>query len=221
MNEQVAASYQEGLKELVGQLGEMLPASALETFNRDAANLASAHPLPLKLNPGDKAPDFSLPNALGETIRLSDFLAHGSVVLVFYRGAWCPYCNLQLSLYQQVIEEIESAGARLLAVSPQTADASLSLSEKQGLRFEVLSDVGNVVARQYTTVFRNADAPVRAMTGLGFDFDGHYADDSREIPVPAVFIISREGLVTFARSEGGDYRMRVEPADILKALKEG
>ena len=95
----------------------------------------------------------------------------------------------------------------------------LNVKEKNELNFEVLSDNGNMVARQYTTVFKNADAPVKTMTELGFDFDAHYSDDSRELPIPAVFVIEKDSTVSFAKSLGGDYRNRVEASEIINHLK--
>lgn len=218
MSTTTQTSYQEGLKGLRGNLTEMIPADELALFDQDAAALEATHQSILQLQVGDTAPDFTLSNATGESINLAELLQQGKVVLTFYRGTWCPYCNLQLHLYQQVIEEIKKAGAQLVAVSPQTPDESLSIKEKNELSFEVLSDNGNLVARQYTTVFRNADTPVAAMERLGIDFDSFYADDSRELPVPAVFIIEKDARVSFAQAIGGDYRNRVEAKEILDAL---
>ena len=107
----------------------------------------------------------------------------------------------------------------IVAISPQTPDESLNIKEKNELDFEVLSDNGNIVARKYTNVFKNADAPLNAMTELGFNFDGYYSDDSRELPVPAVFIIEEDATISFAESLGGDYRNRVEVSEIINALK--
>lgn len=213
-------SYQEKLKDLRTNLGKMLPKDALNVFDKDAENLQTNHNSILKLQIGEKAPDFSLSNATDKTIKLSDLLKNGKVVLTFYRGSWCPYCNLQLALYQTSLTEIHTLGAELVAISPQTPDESLNIKEKNELNFEVLSDNGNIVARKYTTVFKNADAPVNTMTELGFDFDAHYSDDSRELPVPAVFIIEKDGTISFAKSLGGDYRNRVEVSEIINALKK-
>ncbi|WP_019868240.1 peroxiredoxin-like family protein [Methylovulum miyakonense] len=211
-------SYQENVKGLIEQLGTMLPADKLAVFNADAQQLAVSYPSPLKLQKGDQAPLFALPNAKGETISLADLLKHGPVVLTFYRGVWCPYCNLQLANYQQILPQIKKAGATLVAVSPMTPDKSLSMAETNQLQFEVLSDIGNQVASQYTTVFKYGHAPIQAMTDLGYDFHGFYGDESGEIPVPATFVIAQDGRVLFAGSVGGDYRKRVEPQAILVAL---
>jgi len=212
-------SYQDSLKDLRTNLGTVLPKDALDIFDGDAENLQSDHETILKLKVGDKAPDFSLSNATDQTVRLSRLLKKGKVVLAFYRGSWCPYCNLQLAHYQNSLSDIHALGAELVAISSQTPDESLNIKEKNELNFEVLSDNGNIVARKYTTIFKNADAPVNTMTELGFDFDAHYSDDSRELPIPAVFIIEKDATVSFAKSAGGDYRNRVEALEIINALK--
>ena len=213
-------SYQANLKGLRTNLGTMLTKDAINVFDTDAENLQLNYKSVLKLQVGDKAPDFSLSNATDKTIKLFDLLEDRKVVLTFYRGSWCPYCNLQLSHYQNSLSEIHALGAELVAISPQTPDESLNIKEKNELNFEVLSDNGNIVARKYTTVFKNADAPVNTMTELGFDFDAHYSDDSRELPVPAVFIIEKDATVSFAKSLDGDYRNRVEVSEIINTLKK-
>ena len=220
MNKKTSVSYKEKLTELRTNLENMLPQEALSLFDNDAKNLQAKHSSILKLQVGDKAPDFSLSNATNQTVRLSDLLKKGKVVLTFYRGTWCPYCNLQLSIYQKSLDEIHSLGAELVAVSPQTPDESLNIKEKNELNFEVLSDNGNIVARKYTTIFRNADAAVNTMTELGFNFDAHYSDDSRELPIPAVFVIEKDATISFAKSLGGDYRNRVEIEEIIESLKK-
>ncbi len=212
-------SYQKKLEELRKNLGKLLPEDALTVFDADATALQEQHRAILQVAVGDKASDFSLSNASNETIVLSKLLQRHKVVLVFYRGTWCPYCNLQLAHYQKALDQLHAYGAKLVAISPQTPDESLSIKEKNALDFEVLSDNGNIVARNYTTVFKNGDAPITTMTGLGLDFDAYYSDDSRELPVPAVFVIEQDGTIAFAKTEGGDYRNRVEVSEIIATLK--
>jgi len=211
-------SYKENLKELIKQLAGMIPEDKFPIFNNDAKLLAEKYTSPLKLNTGDKANSFTLHNAKGKTVSLGAMLQQGSVVLTFYRGTWCPYCNLQLKNYQQILPQIKEAGANLIAVSPMTPDNSLGMIDTNELEFEVLSDVGNTVARQFTTVFKSNDAPLQAMTEMGYDFFSFYDDESGELPVPATFVIAQDGTIKFASSEGGDYRERVEPQAILDAL---
>ncbi len=215
----MSTNYQEALIPLREQLTSILPAAALEIFNNDAKNMQAGFKQPLKLNKGDKAPDFTLPNALSGSFNLYDTLKKQVAVLVFYRGEWCPYCNLQLSLLQKDLELFKAKNAQLVAISPQNPNSTLSLVEKQQLQFEVLSDARNQVAKQYTHVFRSDKLPLQAMASLGYDFDSFYTDDSKELPVPAVFVIAPDGTILFAESAGGDYRNRVEAATILATIK--
>ena len=211
-------SYTEGLQELRSNLAGMLPQESLQVFDNDAEQLKDAFVNILKIKTGDKAPDFTLSNAVGENINLYDRLKSNRVVLVFYRGTWCPYCNLALSHYQSILKEIKSRGAELIAISPQTPDESLSFKEKNNFDFEVLSDNGNLVAQLYTTVFKNGEAPLQEMSKLGFDFDSFYGNDSKEIPVPTAFIIEQDGIISLAKTEGGDYRDRLEASVLISSL---
>lgn len=214
------STYEEKLKDLRGDLREMLPEESILVFDNDASQLNEIHKQILKIQVGQKAPDFTLSNASGHNINLYEKLKSSKVILVFYRGTWCPYCNLGLAHYQAAFEEFKSSGAEMIAISPQTPDESLSIKEKNNLEFEVLSDNGNLVAQLYTTVFRNGDSALEEMKKLGFDFDGFYGNDSKEIPVPAVFIIDENAIVTFAKTEGGDYRNRTEAREIIKSLNK-
>jgi peroxiredoxin len=198
----------------------MLPKEISEVFAADAEKLAKEHAAPLKVQVGDRAALFELPNAVGKKISLKDLLDKGAIVLTFYRGAWCPYCNLALSDYQAILPQIKDLGANLVAISPQTPDHSLNMQQKNALEFEVLSDAGNKVAKQYTTVFANPETSVQAAKKLGLDATSYYENKMVEIPVPAVFIIDKSGSVIFAKSEGGDFRYRVEPKEILEALSK-
>ncbi len=208
-------SYKTDVEQLITQLTEMIPADKFAVFNKDAKQLATDYHSPLKLKQGDKAPEFSLPNATGKSIALSTLLQQGPVVVTFYRGVWCPYCNLQLKNYQQILPQLTAAGASLLAISPMTPDNTLGMQQTNELEFEVLSDVGNKVAALFTTVFKNNEGPVQAMSEMGFDFNSFYDDDSGEIPVPATFVIAKDSTVLFAHSAGGDYRGRTEAQAIL------
>jgi peroxiredoxin len=125
---------------------EKFPADIAAVMQQATDRLAQDYATRTRLQVGDFAPDFELPNAVGERIKLSDRLQRGSVILTFYRGGWCPYCNLELRAYQQLLPQIQAAGVSLIAISPQTPDASLSTAEKNQLSFDVLSDVGSEVA---------------------------------------------------------------------------
>lgn len=216
----IITSYVEKKLVLQANLRAMFSKDSLDVFNVDADQLALDYQSPLKLSEGDQAPMFELPNAVGKIIALQDILNNGPIVIAFYRGNWCPYCNLVLNSYQQVLPEIKALGANLMAISPQNPDSTLDMQEKHSLEFEVLSDKGNNVARKFTTIIKNAIEAVDEAQKLGVNFYDHYDDHSREIPVPAVFIVNKNGKIVFAKSEGGDYRLRVDPLEILDALKK-
>ena len=170
------------------------------------------------LRAGDRAPDFELPDATGGTVRLSDRLAEGPVVLTFYRGAWCPYCNTQLRDYQEALDQIRAAGASLVAVSPQTPDGSMSMQEKNDLRFAVLSDVGNEVSRDYGLVFQ-VDSPTRERyRAVGIELDSINGTDAWELPVPATYVIRPDGTIATAFVEA-DYTQRASARQVLDALR--
>jgi peroxiredoxin len=211
-------SYGEGKNELIEHISSAIPADIKTKFDQDAAELTERFQSPLKLRKGDKAPLFELPNAAGHSVKLSSLLNNGPVVLTFYRGTWCPFCNLALSMYQKILPQIRERGASLVAISAQTPDHSLTMKEKNELEFEVLSDAHNEVARQYTSIFQNNADAIAVMKQLGLDFHSFYSDDSGELPVPALYIIDKQGIVIFAGSKGGDYRERTEPAEIIEAL---
>jgi len=165
----------------------------------------------------DVAPDFTLPNARGGEVALSGLLKSGPVVLAFYRGGWCPYCNIQLRAYQSVLPEVESLSVRLVAISPQLPDDSLSTAQKNDLRFDVLSDIGNETARSYGLVFPLADELREIMRAKGKALSDINGDDSWELPVPATYVINTDGRVALACIDV-DYRNRLEPGDMLACL---
>jgi peroxiredoxin len=212
-------NYNEEKLGLQAKLASMISKESLDVFNVDAAQLGLEFTSPLKLSIGDQAPLFHLPNAVNKIIALQDLLNAGPVVITFYRGNWCPYCNIVLNAYQRILPDIRALGGNLIAISSQNSDSSLDMQAKHNLEFEVLSDKGNQVARQFTTIIKNSIEAVDEARKLGVDFYGFYDDKSRDIPVPAVFIIDKKGTIIYAKSEGGDYRLRVEPMDILNALK--
>lgn len=208
--DQLAAANQAGR--------DALPADALALIDRSTADLVATDPTAGAVSTGDPAPPFELPNAIGQTVRLADLLAQGPVVLAFYRGGWCPYCSLELKALQEALPALTEAGARLVAVSPQTPDATLSTREKKELQFDVLSDVGNAVAREYGLVFEVPADLVDAYRGFGIDLEGANGDATHELPMPATYVIGTDGTVRYAFVDP-DYTKRAEPSDVLQALE--
>lgn len=168
---------------------------------------------------GMPAPEFELPSATGADVRLSELVARGPVVVCFYRGGWCPYCNIQLRAYQQRLAEIGNLGGSLVAISPQRPDGSLSTLEKNALEFDVLSDVGNRVADAYGLVFRVPDGVLAYYRDeKKFDLADVNGPDPYELPIPATFVVGRDGLVALADVDP-DYTRRLEPQLAIDALR--
>ncbi len=167
---------------------------------------------------GQAAPDFTLPDAHGVPVTLSALLARGPAVVTFYRGGWCPYCNLQLKAYEAVLPEIARLGGRLVAISPQRPDGSLSTAEANALTFDVLSDVGNAVARQFGLVFSVAEEVREAMRSNGKDLADVNGDGSWDLPVSATFVIAPDRRIHLAHVDV-DYRRRLGPDALLAALR--
>jgi peroxiredoxin len=140
------------------------------------------------------------------------------VVLTFYRGGWCPFCDLQLHAYQSVLAEIHDLGAELVAISPQTPDYALSDVEKKQLTFPVVTDKGNAVGRKYGLVFKLSDVMQQLQTNFGNPIPKFNGDEAWELPMPGTFVLDRAGVVRLAHVDP-DYMKRLEPAAILEALR--
>lgn len=166
---------------------------------------------------GERAPSFTLPNAVGKPVSLDDRLADGPVVVVFYRGAWCPYCDLHLRALQDSLGDIEERGASLVAISPQGPDASLSFAERLVLDFDVLSDLDQAVSKAWRLQFELPEALREVYRTMGMALDDHNADGSWNLPVPATFVLDRSGVVR-ARHVDPNYVKRMAPADVVAAL---
>lgn len=199
--------------------GVQRPAEAKRAINAAFEEIEATGLVP-GLDVGDEAPDFSLPDARGNQVRLSDRLVQGPVVLTFYRGSWCPYCNLELRAYQAGLPEFERAGASLVAVSPQRPDDALSMAEKNELAFDVLSDVDQQVLAAYRIRFELPEGVTEHMLeGTLAALARQQPDGRYSLPVPATFVIDPDGIVR-ARHVSMAYRTRMEPADALAAVRE-
>jgi peroxiredoxin len=171
------------------------------------------------LKVGDRAPSIVLGNAKGETVDVSALLKKGPVIVVFYRGGWCPFCNLELRAFQRFLPDIEAAGASLVAISPKKPDDSLSTAEKNALTFEVLSDIGQKIGRAFRVVYEFSDELKSAYNGFGLDIPAkNGAVDEWALPISATYIIDRNGFIIYAYTDA-DYRDRADPIDILAVLR--
>ena len=163
------------------------------------------------LRVGVRAPDFTLPDALGRPVSSVDLRADGPLVVTFYRGEWCPFCNVQLRSLQEALPRLHELGATLVAVSPQAPDHSLSITEKHDLAFPVLSDVDQATIRADDVQFTlEGDLEDLQVNVFGNDPAKQNADGSRSLPVPATFVLDRDGLVV-AAFVSADWRVRARP----------
>jgi len=199
--------------------GPKLSAKDMALMKTSADDLAKKLPNPgLKL--GMMAPDFSLGNAYGKQVNLSSYLKKGPVVLVFYRGAWCPYCNIHLHALLESVPVFKKYGAEVIAVTPQTPDKSVEQVKKDPLSFELLSDLNYDVAKAYNLYFDVApELHTFYKSKFGIDLEAYNGKDRLGLPVPGTFVINRQGKIVAMHAEL-DYTKRMEPDEILKVLKK-
>lgn len=168
---------------------------------------------------GEVIPQFSLPNANGDSVSIADYVKNGPVVLSFYRGGWCPFCNLEFKALSDALPEINGLGASLIGISPETPDVAQETVSKHKIHFEVLSDVGNEVIRKFGLLTEVYEEMRPLYLEWGLDIPAANGDDKWEIPIPATYVIDTKGVIR-AAYVNKDYTQRMEPNDIIAALKE-
>lgn len=194
------------------------PAEVQGVMATATENLAASGIIDRSLKVGDRIPAITLPDATGKSFSVQEALAKGPVVIAFYRGGWCPYCNLELKALQNVLPEIKAAGATLIAISPETPDNSLSTQEKNELTFTVLTDDKNAVSRELGLVFALPEELRPIYSSFGINIPAYNGDESFELPVPATYVVAPDGSIVYAFADA-DYTKRAEPADVVSALK--
>lgn len=165
---------------------------------------------------GDQAPNFTLQNHEGENVALEELLEEGPVVVTWYRGVWCPYCNLALAAMHEAYPEIEKAGGTLVAISPETPDYGSEVVEEIKPKFQVLSDAGQETAEEYGILFSMTPTVAEAMAK--YDLAERNQDEGQELPLAATYVIGQDGIVDYAFLDA-DYRNRAEPDRIVEAVK--
>jgi peroxiredoxin len=196
-----------------------LPAEVVAVFESDQADLAAGGVPAGAVSVGDQLAAFALADATGQTRTLEELTARGPAVIVFYRGGWCPYCNVTLRTYQRdLLPHLSSYSARLVAISPETPDASLNTQEKAELAYTVLSDTGAELASSLGLTFEPSQGGLAAQRKLGVDIRTTRADGGTALPMPTVLIVDRNRTVQFVDIHP-DYTGRTEVDDILAALQ--
>jgi peroxiredoxin len=216
----MSVTIREQSDQMQAAAAEHLPPEVIEVFNRNIQNLLDEGVPADVVAVGDTLAPFTLDDAMGSSVSLDELTENGPAVLVFYRGGWCPYCNLALRTYQrELIPELSKFGARLVAISPQSPDQSLSTVEKAELDFTVLSDPSNRVAKSVGIVFQQAADVLEAQKNLGLDLAAVNAEGSTQLPRPTVLIVDQNRVVRFVDVQP-DYTARTEVADIIAGLTE-
>ena len=207
-------------EQLKAAAAEHLPAEVLDVFNQSIEDFLDQGVPTDSINAGDVLEPFTLDDATGTPVSLDQIVENGPAVIVFYRGGWCPYCNLALRTYQQeLLPQLAAFGARLIAISPQPPDESLSTVERAALEFTVLSDPGSRLADRLGIAFEQADDVLAAQRTLGLDLTKVNAEGAVRLPRPTVLVVDQDRIVRYVDVQP-DYTARTEVADIVAALTE-
>ena len=166
---------------------------------------------------GAKMPEFTLSDSLGKMVSSKDLLKQGNMVLVFYRGAWCPFCNKYLHTLQENLPQIKENGGNLVAISVEPPDRSMAIAKKNALDFTVLSDPNLTVARSFGIVYQLPDATNERYKAGGLDLAKYNSTEKAELPISATYIVNRKGEIVYAYIEP-DYKKRAEPSVIIETL---
>ncbi len=170
------------------------------------------------LRAGDPMPDFVLPNAEGELVFSGDLLARGPLVICFFRGDWCPFCNATLRSLEELLPAIEAAGATLVALSPDAAGHAAETTRALGLGYDVLTDIDNATGLRFGAVYRVPESYRAALLSYGIDLAQRHGDADWLLPLPATFIAGPDGILRHAQASG-DVTVRTEPEAILAMLR--
>lgn len=218
-----AQSLQEELDARKNAFAKGAPADLLESQNRALHELEVSGIYERVLKVGDSAPDFTLKNHEGKDVSLAALLEKGPVVLTWYRGGWCPYCNIALAALAQKNDELNALGATLLALTPELPDATAGTVNEQGLGFQVLTDKDHALADKFGLTFPlNEDTQKRYQEKFKLE-ERSGQEAANRLPLPGTYVISQEGVITYAFADA-DYRRRAEPeriVDAVRAIKDG
>ena len=202
------------LEILASQSKEKMPEETLKTFMAFTQELKNSDIEKNALKVGDKAPKFSLKNAYGKVISSDELLKDGPLVINFYRGKWCPYCNLELQEYAARVNEIKALGANFVAISPELPDNEVS----SDIAFEILSDTENRLAKLFKIAFELNTEVKELYTKFGFDLTVKNGYDKFELPVPATYIIDKDYNIKLS-FVNVDYTKRLDINDVIKELE--
>ncbi len=197
--------------------GAKAPPHIVATMHKATADLIATGQADRALKVGAKAPSFDLPDAHGTIVSSASLLAKGPLVLTFYRGVWCPYCNMDLQALQDALPEINSKGASLVVVSPQTAPNLRHSERENSLSFPILSDHGNALANEFGLRYRLPDELIAVYKSFGNDLTIGNGEPSWTLPMPARYVIATDGVIAYAEVSP-DYTRRPDPSELVSVL---
>lgn len=195
-----------------------VPANKLKVMLESTENLRKNFLSKNALQVGDTLPDFELQDINNKLINLND-IKSDYLVISFYRGGWCPYCNLELKALQEILLELKTLNGELIAITPETPDNSLTTSEKNEIDFSILSDIDNVYAKSLKLVFKMPDELISIYKEFGLNVNEYNGNENYELPMPATYVINknREVIYSFVSE---DYTERLEPSLIIETIKK-
>ncbi len=211
-------SLTEQLEAMSAGSAKRIPEEARAVMQKAAEELDAQGIGDTALGVGDRFPDAVLQGPDGETVSLSTLLAKGSVLINFYRGGWCPYCNLELKAYQDQLETVRSLGAELVAISPETPDRAMTTAEKNAVTYPVLTDPQNALAEALGIVFTLPPELATLYETFGNNLPEAHGEAGWRLPIPATYVVGPDGVITFAHV-ARDYRTRAEPGEAIAVLK--
>ena len=194
------------------------PRAVIDIMHRATDELIASGAAGRALKAGDRMPAFTLNDPDGQPVSSAELLARGPLIISFYRGVWCPYCNMELQALQAALADFRAAGASLVAISPQSAVNSRKSVRQNGLDFPILSDQRNDVAAAFGLRFELPDYLIELYKGFGNDLPAINGDDSWTLPMPARFVVGQDGIILYAEVNP-DYTRRPDPQDMLPVLQ--
>ena len=198
--------------------GKKAPPEVVAVFHKSTAELIASGQAARALKVGDRAPVFRLPDSEGTTVASAELLTNGPLVVTFYRGSWCPYCNMDLQAIEAAAPQIRSLGASLVAISPQTQASSTKSQRDNALSFPILSDHGGEIAAAFGLRWRVQDELKAVMTAFKVDLATFNGEPSWTLPMPARYVIAQDGVIAYSEVNP-DYTRRPDPSELLPTLR--
>lgn len=210
----MATTLAAGLQETAQAVGGQMPEAVKAVIFEAKTNVEKTFDVKSTIQPGEKLPDFILSDARGVPVSSIDLLAKGPLLIMFYRGGWCPFCNLTLRAYQQRLKDFEARGVTFVAITPEQPDASLTTAEKNELAFPVLTDDGLELARKLHIVWKQSDDLVETLNKVGADLEKRHGNDSHDMVIPTTILVDEKGVVRNIFAEA-DWMQRLEPQEAV------